>query len=198
MQQLPEQLKGEWWNLDKRTLTIPHDHKFVFRENTLNVHWPRLHHWIPEYLKGRKRRFMDVSCGNGASMEILKYYGHEVMGLDFSPGYPPGDWMYRPLIESQKLPCVVHDMHKLPMPFADKEFDVLINYAAMNFYKPSTIWPEVLNEFARITRECLFVVINDDQFYEEGRRFVESWSPPGFMLARRHNSYFKWIKRPGA
>lgn len=190
--EVPAALLGTWKSLDLNALKIPADHKFIDRERWITIHWQRLHRWIPDYLYGPKLRFADISSGNGATMEILRYLGHDVTGMDYSFGFPEGEWMYKPMIDSQQLNCVCHEGTDLPYPFADKEFDVLINYGSMTFYKPAETWPSILDEFTRITKKCIFVAVNVGEIYDNSKHLVENWKHPDFKLTDRENSHFVW------
>jgi SAM-dependent methyltransferase len=195
---LPNALLGDWANLDRSLLKLPADHKFLDRNMWIRNHWERLHQWLPEYLGNTDLKFGDISCGNGATLEILKFLGHPVTAMDYTVGFPPGDWIYKPLIDSQSLQCICHDGSNLPYPFADKSIDILINYGSLTFYKPVERWPQILDEFARITTTCIFLAVNVGDIYDSGKHLIENWEHPDFELKNRQNSHFKWIRKQQA
>jgi ubiquinone/menaquinone biosynthesis C-methylase UbiE len=170
------------------------EHKFLDRNRTLRINWKRLHEWAPEVLlSDSEKKIIDVACGNGATMEIFKIYGHKPFGIDFSPGFPNNDWLYRPMIESQGLHCKVHDASRLPYPFKDKQFDFAICYGAITFFKPIENWPLILDEFARISRDSFVIGVNTGQVYEAGKKYIENWKHPDFKIARKSGSVYKWV-----
>ena len=172
------------------------NHKFLYRDRTLKINWARLHTRIPEILRSKtKLNIVDIACGNGATLEILRYYGHKGQGVDFSPGFEEGDWLYRPMIESQNLNCLVHDCSILPYPFKDKEFDFLICYGAITFFKPISNWPKIMDEFARISKRGMLVGVNKGRNFDEGERYLDSWRHPEFKLEKKTGSVYKWIRK---
>jgi ubiquinone/menaquinone biosynthesis C-methylase UbiE len=172
------------------------DHKFLDRNRTLEINWSRLHAYAPEILfDNKKNKILDVACGNGATMEIFRFYGHDCQGIDFSPGFGKDDWLYKPLIDSQKLSCIVHDGASLPYPFKDKEFDFLICYGAITFFKPVENWQNVLNEFARLSKKSFVVGVNVGPVYEQGKPYIENWLHPDFSLQLQYGSIYKWVRK---
>lgn len=173
-------------------------HKFLDRDRTLKINWNRLHTKIPEVLLTEERlKILDVASGNGATMEIFRYYGHKCWGLDYSPEkeFEEDDWLYKPLIKSQKLRCKVHDCSILPYPFDDKEFDYLICYGAITFFKPISNWPQILDEFARLSKNGFLVGVNLGRSFEEGEKYLDKWEHPDFNLEWKRGSIYKWTKK---
>ena len=146
---------------------------------------------IPELLN-KKLKILDVGCGNGVILEILRWYGYDVTGMDYTTGYDKGDWLYRPLIESQGLKCVNHSGSDIPYPFKDKEFDVLICYGAITFFKFP--WVNVLNEFARITKSCILLLVNVGDKYDKEKNNINTWEHPHFKKQWNVNSAYKWVQ----
>ncbi len=145
-------------------------------------------------MKGIKKKVIDISSGNGATLEILKFFGHEVLGVDYSPIEldPINFFIYKPLLDSQDIPYIIHDCTKLPYPFKDKEFDLLINYGALTFYKPISNWPNILDEFARITKETIFLGVNYGSIFEKGRKYIDNWENYEWRLIFRSKNIYIW------
>jgi len=199
----PPELKGDWRSFRLEHWKADRSHRFLERNVILENHWRRLHKLLPEYLTpDRRRRFLDVGCGNGAAMEILRHLGHDAEGLDYTPGISDADetdWLYRPLIESQQLKCTVHDGAAVPYPFPDDRFDVVMCYGVITCIKPCSLWPQLLNEFARLARSCILLGVNVGARYDRGRAFLEEWRHPEFELTHREGAIYKWRrKRRGA
>lgn len=199
---LIEGLLGDWEQFDSAEWKEAGNHKFLNRDSNLHIHWNRLHKYVPEYLVSSTRcRLLDVGCGNGASMEVFRYFGHGVHGMDFTPGMSdedPDDWIYKPLIRSQKLQCTVHNGSVLPYPFTDKSFDVLICWGALSCFKPVSIWTQILNEFARIATQCILFCDNLGPIHDAGRSQIEQWNHSDFNLVMQEGDVFKWCAKAPA
>ena len=162
----------------------------------------RLHELLPEYLPPDARRagFLDVGSGNGASLEILRYLGHDAEGLDFTPGISDldgTDWVYRPLIESQRLKCTVHDGAVVPYPFPDAQFDVVICYGVLTCFQPCSLWPQIFDEFARLAKSCILLGVNVGALYDIGKSVIEEWRHPDFELTHNRGAIYKWQRKQG-
>jgi len=191
-----KKLLGPWTDLEKMKEFKNSKHKFLDRDRTLKINWTRLHTRIPEVLlNDKKQKVLDVASGNGATMEIMRYYGHDVEGVDFSPGFEEGDWLYRPMIESQGLKCQTHNCSITPYPFEDKEFDFVICYGAITFFKPIKSWPEFMDEFARISKNGMLIGVNVGKNFDEGQKYLDAWRHPEFKLASKTGSIYKWVKK---
>jgi len=189
-------LLGPWKDNDIKSKFSIKKHKFLDRNRTLKINWKRLHDKIPEILLSDERlNLLDVACGNGATMEILRYYGHSVQGVDFSPGFSKDNWLYKPMIKSQKLKCLVHNCSIIPYPFKDKEFDYLICYGAITFFKPIENWPKIMNEFARISKRGILVGVNNGKVFDNGKKYLDNWKHPDFKLISKTGSIYKWGKK---
>lgn len=172
------------------------DHKFLDRNRTLKINWQRLHRWAPEILlDDNQQKILDIASGNGSTMEIFRHYGHETIGLDFSPGFADNDWLYRPMIESQKLKCKVHNCSNIPYPFLDNQFDFSICYGAITFFKPIEKWPQFLNEMARVSKRGFVVGVNIGPVYDVGKKHIDNWSHKDFFLKEKEGSVYKWVRK---
>lgn len=191
---IPNELKGNWANI---TLSIDRlqaspGAKFLDRDTNMVSHWARLHSEIPELLD-KKLKVLDVGSGNGATLEILRWYGHDAIGMDYTNGYAKGDWLYKPLIESQKLKCINHNALALPYPFKDKEFDLLICYCPSFFTSPWNI--NILNEFTRITKTCILLGVNVGDAYDKEKENLSKWKHDKFKMEWNKNSIYKWVAK---
>ncbi len=84
----PRELLGDWTSFRLEDWKEDRNHKFLNRNDHLERQWRRLHELLPEYLpREPRRRFLDVGSGNGASLEILRYLGHDAEGSRLHPGY---------------------------------------------------------------------------------------------------------------
>lgn len=194
---LLEPLLGDWNNPDVKNLFKGEEsHKFLDRDRTLKINWKRLHSYVPEFLLSDNRlKIIDIASGNGATMEIFRYYGHECYGMDYTPNFEKDDWLYKPLLKSQNLRCKVHDGSLLPYPFEDKEADLVICFGAITFFKPTEIWPQVMDEFARIAKEGILVGVNVGKVFDEGERHLDNWTHPEFKLEWKQGSIYKWVRK---
>jgi SAM-dependent methyltransferase len=64
-------------------------------------------------------RILDIGCGDGANMRLLRSRGHAVVGVTLS------DVEARDC-QGQHLTCVIGDVARSALPFADGTFDALL------------------------------------------------------------------------
>jgi len=169
-------------------------HKFLDRNRTIKSNWSRLHHYAKNILLSKKpMKILDVGCGNGATMEIFRFYGHEVCGIDYTGGFEDkGTWRYEPLIKSQNLSVKWHSGSDIPYPFADNEFDLVICWGTITFFKPISIWPNVMDEFARLSKNTILLGVNAGTSYDAGKKYLDSWSSKKFKLAFNEGYRYRW------
>lgn len=113
-------------------------------------------------------RILDVACGPGGwALEVaFKYQDIEVVGIDISEltiRYATSQ------AQVQKRPNVTFstmDARK-PLEFPDGDFG-LVNARFMAAFLPSQEWPEVVREFARITRFGGTIILTEADVFEAG------------------------------
>ena len=184
-----EALLGPWKDPDVIKKFKYKDHKFLDRNRTIKSNWARLHSYARDILLSKKRMsILDVGCGNGATMEVFRHYGHKVTGLDKPQ-------IYSPMIESQGLESVKHDGASIPYPFGDNEFDLVICWGAITFFRPVEKWPKILNEFARLSKSTILLAPNVGIPYKEGKYYLDGWKPTrGFKLSLHTGHIYRWEK----
>lgn len=69
-------------------------------------------------------------------------------------------WPYQPLIESLGLDVALHNGSNVPYPFADKSFDYVFCYQALEAYGPPAEWGRFVDEFCRIARKRVVIGFN--------------------------------------
>lgn len=121
-------------------------------------------------------------------------------GLPISEGNTP-DWPYRDIIESIGLDVRLFDGGRTPYPLEDKSFDVVICMQAMAHYCHPRDWMDVVDEFCRIARSKIVILLNpmreeaqpemDDypRAYEAFRLNLRNYAANGFTCTGCH---FLW------
>ena len=191
-------LLGDWHN--KKEISEfkgSKNHKFLNRNRTIKSNWPRLHNYARNILlSDTPMKILDVGCGNGATMEIFRYYGHTVQGMDFSPGYiEEGTWIYEPMFKSQNLPCEIHSGSDLPYPFEDNSFDLVICWGAITFFKPIEMWPNIISEFSRLSKNKILLGVNHGDVFQSGKKYLDAWKSNKHRLTLNDNHIYKWDRR---
>tara|TARA_R110002072_G_scaffold17486_1_gene66402 strand:- start:178 stop:1002 length:825 start_codon:yes stop_codon:yes gene_type:complete len=198
--------------------------KYAKRGRNIERCWNRIQLYMPELLISQPQDVLELSTAHGAMLEILRHYGHNVMGTDYAnmawskdgaamsqfralndpdferehddrgnaidPEKP--DWPYRHVVESIDLPMTVFDAGHAPYPFADKSYDMVMCFQAIEHYCHPKDWMVLIDEFCRISRKSVFVLLNRimPQFREredynnafnEFRHGMRSYSKNGFI-----------------
>jgi len=126
---------------------------------------------------------LDVSCGNGVLLEVLRHYGNTIMGAEFE---------HFDFLESQGVPYVEFNGNRIPFPFEDKSFDLVTCIGSITFY--NTPWAEVLAEFCRIARKTVFLAVNRGYILDANRELLETWTMPGWKCVLRQEPRYKWVR----
>ncbi len=137
---------------------------------------------LPEYRDGSAKRVVDFSSGNGVLLEIFRYYGHDVLGIDLQ---------YFAFLKSQGIPSLEHDCRHLPFPLTDKSCDLITCVGSISTYG-DVHWGVILSEFARIARECIVVRPNQGPVLNEKRHELERWVMPGWESQKVTLDNYKW------
>lgn len=107
------------------------------------------------------------------------------------------DWPYRPIIESLDLPMALFDAGKMPYPFEDKSFDYSMSFQAIEHYCHPDDWHQVVDEMCRISRKCVFLMLNpmlpnlarDREYnasFESFRTSMRDYNRNGFVCTGVH------------
>lgn len=150
------------------------------RITALSQKYSYIDRYLSEYKQGGKSA-LDLSCGNGALLEILRHYGNEVMGVEVE---------YFLYLKSQNIPHIKHDCSLIPYPFADQSFDLVSSIGAISFYdiecKPA------LDEMFRIARKTVFLVVNTGEYLDQYGEFIKGYCPTGWKHSVNNDSTHKW------
>lgn len=167
--------------------------KYVDRVRNIERCWNRIQLYLPEMLTAPPMDVLEMSTAHGGMLEILRHYGHNVVGNDYANmvskragqemsqfrslndasftrheddiGLPIAegerpDWPYRHIVESIGLPMKIFDAGHVPYPFEDKAVDVTLCLQAIEHYCHPRDWMPIIDEFCRISRKTVFVMLN--------------------------------------
>lgn len=173
---IPSELLNDWNYSEESILSVSPDlknHKFFKRRRCIKNNWNRLQNYFPETFKEKKLKFLDLSCGNGATLECVRFLGHETFGVDYESESHclsnlriikntnmPNKWLYKILLDSQNISYKGHDLNVLPYPFADKSFDIVNCWGAIEFYSRPKFWPLLILEMLRISNLYVNIAFN--------------------------------------
>ncbi len=107
------------------------------------------------------------------------------------------DWPYRHIVESIEIPMRIFDAGCAPYPLDDKSFDVTLCFQAIEHYCHPTDWLLIIDEFCRISRKSVFVMLNRliPQFreipdylvaFDAFRLAMRSYRKNGFVCVSSH------------
>ncbi|MFD2172773.1 class I SAM-dependent methyltransferase [Rhodobacter lacus] len=241
---LPPEAFSEPYRLDAEALErVSHtvQRKYVVRFKNIRRSWARLLEHMPELMVegGPPRDVLEMSSAHGATLEVLRHFGHRAVGNDYanflgwrdgpdsrfrdvngaelsdtvdnhhlnSGDGPVTDWPYKPFIESQGLDVRLFDAGHVPYPFADKSFDSVLCFDAIDHYCHPKDWMTIIGEFTRLARQSVLVILNpvqqhlltDESYMEPFRAFqseMRSYRANGFScihagLQRNRLTVFK-------
>ncbi len=189
----PEELLSEY-PLDAEGLerSSKMQQKYAKRGRNIERCWNRVQLYMPELLTSEPQDVLELSTAHGAMLEILRHYGHNVMGTDYAnmawskdgkamsqfrklndPDFERDvddrgniidaekpDWPYRHVVESVDLPMTVFDAGVAPYPIEEKSYDMVMCFQAIEHYCHPTDWMDLIDEFCRISRKTVFVMLN--------------------------------------
>ena len=211
--------------------------KYAKRSRNINRAWNRIQLYMPELLTSSPQDVLEMSTAHGAMLEILRHYGHNVMGTDYAnmawskdgeamsqfrqlndPNFERNfddrgnmidlekpDWPYRHIVESIDLPMTVFDAGRVPYPFKDKSFDMVMCFQAIEHYCQPDDWMSVVDEFCRISRKSVFVLLNRlipefrakedyNKSFNDFRHQMRSYNKNGFYCV---SSFVHWDQALG-
>jgi len=137
---------------------------------------------LREYVRGGFS-VLDISCGTGIDLEVMRYYGNQVHGMEIQ---------YFEFMESQGISATKHSGHELPYPFEDDSFDLVMNIGAISCYDRP--WTHVIGEFFRIARKHVYFIANKGPVFDANQHMVPG-NVPGWEIVMRTPGLYKWKKR---
>ena len=103
----------------------------------------------------RNKRVLDIGCGSGELMKMIQSLGHEIKGLDASG-------IAIKICKEKQLDVIQWDLNE-PLPFGDKEFDIVTCTEVIeHLCDPSS----VLSEIKRVLKDEGFLTISAPNEYD--------------------------------
>jgi 2-polyprenyl-3-methyl-5-hydroxy-6-metoxy-1,4-benzoquinol methylase len=145
--------------------------------------------YLPEYTKGGFS-VLDISCGAGIFLEVMRHYGNEIMGTDVNRFS---------LLQAQKVPFIPHNSHSLPFPFDAQSYDLVTclgsfgQYAQQNkiFARPLS---EIFAEMFRLARKTVVVKMNSPKTAMEHAKVFKTY-PPEWKIEVSDMTIFKYTRK---
>lgn len=153
---------GPMWNrpLDREDA----DDKMADRVTQIPRKFKIVASYLPEYMAGGKS-VLDVSCGAGVFLEIMRYFGNEIHGTCTN--------MFS-MKASQEVPYTRWDSRNLPLPFADESYDLVSCFGSLKQYGDTRAL--IFRDLFRMARETVIVDVNSSESKRKFSGFLTS--PP--------------------
>lgn len=174
---------GDSWVVPQDMAFVKKHHRLYNRNDQITCKYGIIKTYVPEYMGAPDRKVLDISSGSGAFLEIMRHFGHEIMGMDIQ---------YFPLLDSQSIPYAIHNGKDLPYPFDDKSYDLVACQGAISNYRIP--WESVLGEFFRISRSCVLLICNGGHPLDENEGMLSRMMPDGWAKPINTKSVHKWVR----
>lgn len=100
---------------------------------------------------------LELSSGGCGGAEVAHHFGHTYQPTDFLAGRGS---VYAPIHASLNLSVIDFDGSKTPYGFADKSFDMVACFQAIDAYGDEEHYPAFIDEMLRIARRKVVIVFN--------------------------------------
>ena len=160
--------------------------KYADRKERVRRNMHVIRNFLPEFMHAPNRRILDVSCGAGMFLEIMRHYGHAIHGLD---------WQYFLFLESQAIPYIDRKITAplTPLPFDDATFDLVTCMHAISAYYPVG-WEDTITELCRLSKHAVFLACNPGEHHTERQLWLEQFSLPGWRQVPLEGPSYKWVR----
>jgi len=156
--------------------------KFLDRRDQIVRKSALVDRYLPE-VKDGGWHCLDLSCGNGVLLEVLRHYGNTIVGADRE---------HFEFLKTQQVPFVEFDGDSLPYPFEDQSFDLVTSVGSITFYNPP--WEAILAEFCRIARKTVLLVVNQGWILDDHLTMLQQWTAPGWKNVLKKAPRYKWVR----
>lgn len=109
-----------------------------------------IHRHLTEYTNQTQYSVLDLGCGAGTFLEVMRYYGNEIMGTEL------GRFSF---LQSQGIPYREHDCHDVPYPWADNSFD-LVALLGVAGHLEDFFLSDITDEMFRIAKKAIIIKVN--------------------------------------
>jgi ubiquinone/menaquinone biosynthesis C-methylase UbiE len=151
-----------------RRVQIPRKHALIKR-------------YLPEYMEGKKS-VLDVSCGAGVFLEVMRYYGNAIQGTGMN--------MFS-MTTAQRVPHRHMDSNLVTYPFGNRSFNLVTCLGAIKQFRN----PErALAELFRIARSTVLVKLNSRVHALESRELFSN-PPDGWAAKEFHTTVWKYTRQ---
>lgn len=150
---------------------------------------------LPEALNKTptKGTLLDISCGTGVFMEVMRFLGWTVTGTE-KPGH-----QYGPMHLMQKLTVVEMNNSELPrlaannlIPLPEKSYDVVTCFGAIN-YIPTSLWKPFADELMKLAKRSLIISFDYDMNFIYQAPNIQQWKLGQLKLVEIN--HFRWDRK---
>ena len=150
-----------WWFIDLRSLLL---------------------YYISRISDNRNFKILDAGCGTGKNMEVIKFLGYEIYGIDRS--HEAIKFCKLRGISNVKIGDVIN------IPFEDDYFDILFSFDVLICLEKDEL-KKAINEFIRVTKKGGFILLNLAAFPFLWSQHDDAWGTKKRFVKRDIYELFK-------
>ena len=172
---------GRKWNRKIDTSGLDEGHlKMTDRPEQITRKNELVEKFLKEYMKGGGS-VLDISCGAGVFLEVMRYYGNQIYGTSID--------MFE-FKDSQDVPHMQLDSNNVPYPFKDKTFDLVTCFGSMKKYDEAKM-QDIFNEFFRIARKHVLLKLNSIGWVDQHEDMLSN-PPDGWKIEVAGDTLWKY------
>lgn len=132
--------------------------KYQLRAHNVLREFDRWNTLCPELMQSEASYdILELSSGGCGGAEVAHHFGHNYQATDYLAGRGS---VYAPIHTSLGLTVIDFDGSQTPYGFADKSYDYVACFQAIDAYGDEDAYPDFIDEMLRIARQRVVLIFN--------------------------------------